>query len=275
MIPYEQLALAFQARHLAVPMEQAFCLEPDEPVAGALEKLRARHFDQAPVVRSSRITGFVLEAQLANAESQAFVRDFVQELQPGNVVSADAPVGRLLEWIIDPGLLFVIDGRDITGFVTVSDFNKQPARAYFYLLLATVETGLAEAVRARFGEQQEAALTLLAPQQAHAVRKQFQDDVATNTEADIVACLNFSHLLKITTADEPLSATLGSISSDLEKSRSELVEMRNQVMHPVQSLVTRKQSLIRLQERERLLHATALALEVALTPPAGVGPDAA
>ena len=42
--------------------------------------------------------------------------------------------------------LFVLDGRRITGFFVEADLNKQPARTHFYLLVASLEGGLAHLI---------------------------------------------------------------------------------------------------------------------------------
>ena len=48
---------AFQARHLAVPMSQAFSVDPKDAAADAAARLRHERFDQAPVVDGDRILG--------------------------------------------------------------------------------------------------------------------------------------------------------------------------------------------------------------------------
>lgn len=264
MISYDQLGLAFQARHIAVPMSEAYCVDPHALVREALSEMRKQHFDQAPVKHEGKVTGFVLEHRLALVSGDVRVGEVEEPIGQGNMVSADAPVGVLLDWIISPGLLFVIDGREITGFVTVSDFNRQAARAYFYLLIATLETVLAAAIRARFVGDQEQALELLAPQQAKAVRDRYDADIGENLEADHVAYLTFTHLLRVALREPAIRARLGSIAEELDGSFGEVVKTRNRIMHPTQSLVTRKASAMRLRTHERLMRDAVVLLEAPL-----------
>jgi hypothetical protein len=255
MITYDELALAFQARHIAVPMEIAVSVSPADLAAEAAAELSAHHFDQAPVLINGVPTGFVLARRLNEAGQGATVAQAMAPLQPGNVVSADAPVGQLLDWIIEPGLLFVLDGRRITGFVTVSDFNKQAARAYFYLLITSLETAMADLVRRRFGADQEAALGLLSHDARDAVSGRFEAARADNTEADVVAYLDFSHLLRVIGRDQQLRRALGVASRNgWDQSVGRLPDLRNLVMHPVRDLVTSKTRLIQLQDLERFAH---------------------
>jgi len=68
------------------------------------------------------------------------------EIRPEHLVSADVPVSRALEWLMETPCLFVLDGRRITGFFVEADLNKQPARTHFYLLVASLEGGLAHLI---------------------------------------------------------------------------------------------------------------------------------
>jgi hypothetical protein len=255
MISYGELALAFQARHIAVPMEIAVSVSPADLAAEAAAQLSAHHFDQAPVLNNGVPTGFVLTRRLNEIGQGGTVAQAMAPLQPGNVVSADAPVGELLDWIIEPGLLFVLDGRRIAGFVTVSDFNKQAARAYFYLLMTSLETALSELVRGRFAAHQERALDLLSDDARGVVRGRFDAARADNTEADVVAYFDFSHLLRVIGKDDLLRRSLGAGSRNgWDQSVGRLPGLRNLVMHPVRDLVTSKTRLIELQQLERLAH---------------------
>ena len=255
MITYDELALAFQARHIAVPMDIAVSVSPEDLATEAASRLSARHFDQAPVLQDGVPTGFVLTRRLYEVGVGATVAQAMSPLRPGNVVSADAPVGELLDWIIEPGLLFVLDGRRIAGFVTVSDFNKQPARAYFYLLITSLETALAAIVRVRFGADQENALELLSHEARIAVSGRFEAAQTENTEADLVAYFDFTHLLRVIGRDEHLHRALGATSRNgWEQAVGRLPDLRNLVMHPVRDLVTSKTRLVELQELERRAH---------------------
>jgi hypothetical protein len=254
VIPYEDLAASFQARHIAVPMSLAYSVTPEMRVADALAGLDARHFDQAPVEADGRVVGFVLTARLRELPPGRRIRDVSQAIAPGNVVSADAPVASLLEWIEDPGLLFVLDGRTFSGFITVSDFNKQPARAYLYMLLSTLEIVLAELIRERYRLRQLDLLQLLPVDTANEIHAMFEADQDDNVEADVVAYLTLSNLFNIIAKSPPLLASLGAPSRrSFEHDAGRLVELRNGVMHPTRSLVSSKSGLLEMRQIERSL----------------------
>jgi hypothetical protein len=255
---------AFQARHLAVPMSQAFSVAPRDNAAEAATQLRYQRFDQAPVLESERILGFVLTRRLA-LPSMRSVADAMVPLGSGNVVSADASIGRLMEWIIEPGFLFVLEGRDVTGFIAVSDFNKQPVRGYLYLLLARLEISLAELVRRRFASQEDALALLPSGGQA-IVRDRYDDDRTADEESELVAYFDFSDLVEVVTEDSDLRQIVsGQSRNGWSDYAGGLVQLRNDVMHPVRNAVLAKGGLIRLQGREQRIRGLIERVEGALS----------
>jgi hypothetical protein len=241
---------AFQARHLAVPINEAISVASTDEASAAAESLHGLRFDQAPVIDEDRITGFVLTRRLDGVRR---VSDAMTALGSGNVVSADASIGQLMEWILDPGFLFVLEGRDITGFISVSDFNKQPVRGYLYLLLARLEVGLAELTRRRFSNQED-ALRLLPQAGRKVVRDRYEGDRRESEESELLAYFDFSDLIEVVTEDDELRRQVsGRSRNGWSAYAGGLVQLRNDVMHPVRNAVLAKGGLIRLQGREQRL----------------------
>lgn len=262
------LDAAFQARHLAVPMTQAFSLAPSMPVSAARSALAEQGFDQAPVVADGRPLGFVLIKDL-QGDGSTRTRDVMHRLGTGNVVSGDASVSSLLEWIVDPGFLFVLEGRDVSGFITVFDFNKQPARAHLYLLLARLESGLADLISRRFVEDPDQALDLVTAAAKPDILERYEADVREGKESELLAYFDFSDLISVVRGDATLLGTLGRSRSSWRTATGGMVDLRNQVMHPVRNVVLTKGGLMKLRDREQrireLVGAVDRALEVVAT----------
>jgi CBS domain-containing protein len=243
---------AFQARHLAVPMSQAYSVAPLDDAADAAGRLREQRFDQAPVVDNDRILGFVLTRYLQPGRR---VADAMTALGSGNVVSGEASIGRLMEWILRPGFLFVLEGRDITGFISVSDFIKQPVRGYLYLLLARLEIGLAALARRRFPEQEEAR-ALLTREAKRTVLKRFNGDRDAGKETELLAYFGFPDLIRVFALDDELRRILGVLSRDEWTATVDgFVGLRNDVMHPIRNVDLAKDGLIQLQASEQRIRA--------------------
>lgn len=252
MTSYEELARSFVARQLAVPMTSAITLSPDVRALDAARILSAENFDQAPVMDGGRVTGFVLTRDLEETHRRQTVADVTRAIGVGNIVSADAPVASLLQWILEPGLLFVVDGLDIFGFVTVFDFNKQPSRAYLYLLLAALEIELANVIRSTAGSDQDPILERLAAQDRRDIRARIDRDREANLEGDVVSYLQFRQLLRVANADPCIRPLLELDWASLPEWANELCALRNEVMHPVRTLVSGKGGLIRVAHLEHL-----------------------
>lgn len=251
MISYEDLAASFQARHIAVPMRLAVSVRPDMTVGEALEMLEGRGYDQAPILDEGQVAGYVLTEELRIADRNALVRDVGADIRVGRIVSADAPIGEALDWVLAPGLLFILEGRRITGFVTVSDFNKQPARTYLYLLVASLEIALADLVRRRYPDSQQTAIDRLTKPDREQVMSRYQADRALDIESDLVAYLDFSQLLTTIAKDKSLRQVLGYASRASWKDETgAIVKLRNDVMHPVRNLVLSRDGLHRVRDLE-------------------------
>lgn len=256
---------AFQAHHLAVPIGAAVSVTASEIAHSAATRLKDVRFDQAPVVEEGRVLGFVLTRRLSDSDV-ALVEDVMVPLGSGNIVSANASIGRLMEWILDPGFLFVLEGREITGFITVSDFNKQPVRAYLYLLISRVELGIAELLRRRFANQDD-VLALLSADKRRKAEERFNEDRRVGEESDIVAYLEFSDLVTVFGQDESSLHAVG--FADGRRWKAEiggLVNLRNEVMHPVRNVVWAKGGLIQLQAREQRLRRLIAVIDAAMQP---------
>jgi len=247
----DDLDIAFQARHLAVPMSIAVTVDARMTAGSARRMLEDHRFDQAPVVDDGQIVGFVLTRHL---EGRRRVVSTMTRVGQGSVVSANASIGRLLEWIIDPGFLFVLEGRDITGFVTVYDFNKQAARGYLYLLLARLETGLADLIRRYYDGDARPALGLLSNTGRMSVESRYRDDVAAQEEGDLLSYFDLSDLVRVVHEEEDLRRmATGWSRSTWSRMTGGLVRLRNDVMHPVRNVVLAREGIRKLHEREQRL----------------------
>lgn len=252
MIRFLDIANAIQVRHLQVPLEHAVSFGPDHPSNSASAALVARGFDRAPVLDGHSLVGFVEASRLEGATGP--IRDLVTPLRPEQLVSADAPVSQALEWLLDAPLLFVLSGRRVTGFFVQGDLNKQPARLYFYLLVATLEIGLATQLRQWRGRDENRLLDRM----PLAVRKRAliarEEAMKVDTEVDLVAHLTFSDVLRVVQRIDEIRVPLGSDTRKHWETRTgALTDLRNAVMHPTRELLGTDRTLKDLVNLDVLL----------------------
>ena len=247
MVTHVELGASFQARHIELEIERATHFGPDITAAQATATLTGGGFAHAPVIDDGAVIGFCTRDALARAPATTAVRALMTPLGDGSLVSADTPIGDLLDLFADEPLLFVLDGGDITGFVTVTDLNKQPARAYLYLVLAGLEIALADLVRWRHGPDQTQLLPLLGKRDQDSITSRYRRDRAEDADADLVSYMGFKNLLRILEKDRELRAELGRYSQRRWRSVTwPLSELRNDVMHPISSFVSSGEDVAQL-----------------------------
>ena len=239
LVTHVELGAAFQARHIEVEIERATNFAPEMQASHALATLSAAGFDHAPVIEDGLVIGYCSREDLASGSDATQLRRAMTPLGDGNLVSSDTPIGDLLDLFAEQPFLFVLDGGDITGFVTVTDLNKQPARAYLYLVLAGLEIALADLVRWHYGRQQTKLLRFLGKRDQDSVKSRYGGDRSRDADADFVSYMGFKHLLRIFEKDREMRNELGSYSQRSWRSATwPLSELRNDVMHPISSFVS-------------------------------------
>jgi len=252
MLSHVELGTSFQARHLQVGLEHASTVEVDSSAGDATKILGRTNHDFAPATDKGRVVGYVERRRLASAPRGRPVRDLTYPLVGGVIVSADTPIGELIDWLPDQRILFVLEGREITGFVTIWDLNKQPARAYLYLILAGLEIALADLVRWRYGTDQRPVLAALGKRDQDSVRGRVGADRDADADSDLVSYLGFKHLLRVCENDGALREAMGGFSKTRWRSYTwPLSDLRNDIMHPISSFVNSPDAVEELGEDVR------------------------
>lgn len=217
------------------PIRDAVTFGIDEHADNARRILEANDFDYAPVMDGDVVAG-LLSTQAASDFTECSVGDTYRPLDAELIISGDASLVDTLRWLVGKPFLFILDGKDISGFVTRSDVDKRPGRLFFYLRIVEFEQGLAECVRHYF-PQQEDALELLAKSPGRTeVAENYKLNRENNRALDLVAYMQMSQLIRIAKRSD-LHHALGYESpQEWKRATTSLISLRNNVMHPVRSL---------------------------------------
>ena len=238
LVPHIDLGRGIRARHIQLDIERAPKADLYTKAGNVLKLMQANRWDNIAVTSKGRIVGYAKRTQLMRAEADQPIRNVTHSLAGGSVISGDTPITDVMEWIAKQRVVFVLEGREITGAVTIWDFNKQPARAYYYLVLAGLEIALADLVRWRYGKNQSNLIAHLGSRDTAELEERMARDRAGSGHGDIVSYLNFKHLLRVFEKDRALRMELGKYETAKWNSMSKpLGELRNEVMHPVKTLV--------------------------------------
>lgn len=257
------IADSIKARWLQVRLADAVTFQRHDPASAALERLAAANFDHAPVLQADRAIGFVRREDLQRPGIR-WVGEVQAPIGPGLLVSADATVGDLLGGLAAAPFVFVLEGRDISGFVTPSDLNKQPSRSYFFLLLAELELGLTEIVGRKVGADQ--ALALLPEARQQQIRQFGERARKANLESEWITYFVLGDLLQVVKNSPDTLALLGyRAPQSWEKKTREFAQVRNAVVHAVRDLVDARHSPAHLERVDKdlrhVVDRTRLALE--------------
>jgi hypothetical protein len=230
----------------------------------AVAALEAGGYDQAPVTDASGrcVYGLVLTHELKDL------------LRDGAPLTLDAhgvtlarrclSIGRgirlklLLEKLGEEGAILVdnVIGADqygeyrrSLGLIAVADLNRQPLRAVLYGFLARAERGLEQLVRLRCREPWE-WLTKLGEEAQVRVIGHWELAKRQGIDVGPYAALTLTDLLRIVKGSPLLLSELDYKSrNDFSSATDSLVDLRNQVMHPVRPLVHSRVDVQRLAER--------------------------
>lgn len=255
MLPRDRIARAIRVGMLQTRMAQATVYEPDELAIHARRELLAGNFDHAPLVEDrggGRVVGLVVRDRLDDSATRR-LRERARPATPELFVSADATLDAALPWLVAEPFLFVLDGREITGFVTPADLNKHPGRTYFYLLVADLELGVSELIREHHRDL-DAVLDLLPRQRRNAVRARVRRDREQDVDTDPVAAAFFGDLLDVVGGTPPALAALGVDEDRWAALVDGVNDLRRDVMHPARPLLTGQRpvaALVTLDERLR------------------------
>lgn len=237
-VPHIDLGQGVRARHIQIDMERAPTVDLYAKAGNVLKTMNANHFENIPVTSKGRVVGYVRRSKLQKADPEGPIRNVTNSLAGGAIISGDTPISEIMEWIADQRILFVLEGREISGVVSIYDFNKQPARAYYYLVLAGLEIALADLIRWRYANKQANLIAHLGSRDVEELNERMDRDRAGAGHEDIVSYLNFKHLLRIFEKDRALRMELGKYETNKWNSMTKpLGELRNEVMHPVTTLV--------------------------------------
>ncbi|SEN45004.1 hypothetical protein SAMN05216281_1087 [Cryobacterium luteum] len=148
-----------------------------------------------------------------------------------NLTAADTPLESLVEDLGTHALIFVLEGRKITGFVTPADLGSAAARTYFYLKLSALEVAAADYLRQRYPHQED-ALSALSNGRRSKAQELVASLLADDAFIDIVASLSLQDLVSVLGKDEPFRARIRESGIGWDSLSHGLTGFRNDIMHP-------------------------------------------
>lgn len=158
-------------------------------------------------------------------------------LDPGQVVSAEAPLLAAVEALVEHPFLLVTgtegDGDADYGIVTPADLNRRTAEAAFYPVLSTVADRLGALIAEEFPDSED-LVPLLGPFPVGSWTKAR----AAEVDVHIAEFLTLTDMIGVLKGNDRLVSALGYEDPDeLESDLYGVSDLRNRVMHGNRSLV--------------------------------------
>ncbi|OLT21096.1 hypothetical protein BJF81_15745 [Ornithinimicrobium sp. CNJ-824] len=225
----QDMSTAIRARQVAMPLEEALAVEPDDDASQCAARLAEEQYDYAPVLTDGMPVGIFERAAAPGpgAAVGAVMRPLGAEL----LVSTEATLSDLMRRMTEQPFVFVLDGCGVTGFVTPTDLGTVPVRTYFYLRLAHLENTLSEHLRRRYPDQME-AVNLLGP-----ARRASHEAIAADLRSkdkfiDELSCLSLDDLVTVAGKIDRYRNAVSATGLGWRKATKGLADFRNDIMHP-------------------------------------------
>ncbi len=126
----------------------------DDRVEEVLRNQELQGFDYIPVRDTTgSITGVLVHKDVLHAEG--CVKEVMQPIHPSFLISADESLLSFVAESDESHFCLVVQGRKISGIVTLSDLQKLPVRPVLFMLITSVELLLAEWLRKNYPNEQD------------------------------------------------------------------------------------------------------------------------
>ena len=232
--------------------EPDFCTKSDDPLT-ILEVMHRKNYDIMPVKENGKFVGYVEKSLLVKIKQ---IEPAIQQIKLDIVVSADTRVHEMIDLFQKSRFFFVNRANDLVGLVTYADLDKIPVRAWLFILISKFEFLLLQLIK-NF-HKGSSWLDELTPKRRKKIADLFDEKRRHDIDISLEDCLNFGDMIELLECDSKLRSFVGySSKSSCKRECSGLDVLRNNVMHPSNSLVNNYDGVKTLSERiERLQQAT-------------------
>ncbi len=198
----------------------------DEECATAYARLCGLGLDNA-ILEEGPPHHFVRRSALPGRSGPA--REVAEPIDTSMIVAADLPLAALIEMLALRDFVFVLDGAEVSGIVTLADLQNPIIGLYVFGLLVATERACDQLI-ARYTNRDWKRL--VSPARLKKIQEVYNDRVATNTEIDLLACSNLDDRLTMVAGIAQLRSALGWRSkSQADKAAKEIKRVRNSLAH--------------------------------------------
>ncbi|TXK60999.1 hypothetical protein [Alkalisalibacterium limincola] len=254
----------FRVSQIMVPIGDCISHTAGAINAQTIERLTSASFDFAPVRCREQVIGLLATNDAISLhESGALVSSDLACLRT-DCIDFASDQGALLEVLSHTHAVLVRSREShissIVGMVTISDLNRHAFRSAIYPLLAQLEVLLADHLEKVFSHDPWQWLERIEEPRLAPLLGAWELQKRRGIDVSPVVNLNLSQLMNLFAKIPALRASLrGWPKRRISDSASQLTQLRNQIMHPVRTLVLSKDDVQKLRSTlidvEQLIHA--------------------
>ena len=250
-----ELAKQLKAHLIMTKYDDLVVVDINSSIVDAIRKMEPNEqggskFDQLPVEEKGSIVGVIRYNSIKNISRDASLKVNMYLDKSVAIVAYTEPLGDMIGKLVADSCVLVSNGREINGLIHWSDLNKQAVRLYFYIWLTSVEMGLLEKLKQKYGPSED-WMNLLDSKSKIRVLENLSLALSANLDIYPLEYCDFSDLINIVTKDKynDIRHSLGFNSkSSWKKASGKLVCLRNKIMHPVRTLVNEGSNIKNLHE---------------------------
>jgi hypothetical protein len=239
----------FNAAVIGIGRSRWEALTPDASLDHAIREMQKNRFDVIPIDdgHQTPIRECFYTKELNVWTPETVVRG---PITYHDVLPAQTPLYDLIQRFVHSNKLFFFltyENR-ISGLVSLANLNSRPVQVWLFAMLCELETRLGRVIKA----SQITEADILDEISDDEIKQRFQTDREKGLENDITEYMYLKDLLDIIRKKD-LYRELRYETKTQFKALNRLNDMRNQVMHPVRSLIYNKQAIDKLWSRLELL----------------------
>jgi len=196
----------------------------NETAEHALSRPDLDGFDYIPVVSSDSIVVGLLD-RTVTVPSERQVREVMQPLDGSHLISADAGILSFVEMVDSNPYALVLQGRKISGIVTLTDLQKLAVRPALFTLITCLELMMATFIRLRAANDEE-WLCKLSPRRREKTEEKWAALQAADMALDRVSTTEFADKRK-------LAVEMGAFKDSASSANAlrDIEQLRNLVAH--------------------------------------------
>jgi hypothetical protein len=236
----KSIEISLNVASLGIYKEDWYIHKPGVSQSEVKEKMKSKSYDIVPI-----------ENKMGIISSYYFYNQSIDNIQTQNIKDEDKLYYlthvRDAIWKLRKEkrqFYFLSNGRhenDLVGLLSLSDFNCKEFYVFLFSLIAYIEREFAKLIEI----EEKVAFEILSKksdskelkEQLNNISQRIEDDKKKNIDHDFKEYLYIHHLIWLISSEQKYKALKYKSESDFVKNTGKFKEIRNNVAHPVRSLI--------------------------------------